>query len=588
MDASILFEDFEEAFHNVFNNTFEQASEKYSKEAYLQRGERIESLARQHFEKELKEISFSSFEEMLFAPSLKEWSTDLGNEVAKSVIRPILRRSKDADDAMLNQVVDFINRDMPFRLSIKKAVPDEYVGLHRFLKKMDPAEWVMKMTLEEDGFEELLVISRSHMAQAKGRKDISLVSGRCWADAGLFLSNLVIFSLVLRETKKVKERNQEDEVASEVHKFLSEMHDKGIRNVISGFKCKEELYCNKDWFYHLPIYVWDRNGDLPVCLRRVVLLVKKEGYKVHEIKDIPELRNVRELIGNDAGMILSRDSLPFFLGIFFSDIWDHVRYHDLVSCNRGSFWPQISCGFNVLYGIFEILLKINQRKVKSIQYIRSLKDSYAKSYQQKKNIPQKVISAMEASEFNNSFGYVEFDELVDLDKINIIQKQYQVFKDTYFRDLDIKDNAIRFRRLGNHKAAGLYYPFLKCLCVDIHNPSSLIHEFGHLLDFELGGMFHGLSSRAEFRNVRNRYEFLLRSNPSIAEQKGKYNLDYFLEPTEIFARSFEVYMAKCMEMDNSLLPDSFSEVYPISDETYMEAVKTYFDWFMKSAVKVAA
>lgn len=47
-------------------------------------------------------------------------------------------------------------------------------------------------------------------------------------------------------------------------------------------------------------------------------------------------------------------------------------------------------------------------------------------------------------------------------------------------------NRFKVRKLGNHKALGLYYPEAKVLVVDVDSPSSFIHEYGHLLDYKFG------------------------------------------------------------------------------------------------------
>ena len=59
--------------------------------------------------------------------------------------------------------------------------------------------------------------------------------------------------------------------------------------------------------------------------------------------------------------------------------------------------------------------------------------------------------------------------------------------------------------------------------------------------------------------------------------KGKYGLSYFLTPTEIFARSFEVYFSKVLNVESSLIPEVFDREYPITDDEYMFEIKEYFD-----------
>ena len=113
----------------------------------------------------------------------------------------------------------------------------------------------------------------------------------------------------------------------------------------------------------------------------------------------------------------------------------------------------------------------------------------------------------------------------------------------------------------------------------IKYPHSLIHEYGHLIDYEYGRLSHEFA----FYHIRKLYEQHL-SRLSVEDSvvseklngKTKYNLSYYQEPTEIFARSFELYVSKCLGVKNSLLPLDFGWEYPC-DEKFIEAVKFYFD-----------
>ena len=130
-----------------------------------------------------------------------------------------------------------------------------------------------------------------------------------------------------------------------------------------------------------------------------------------------------------------------------------------------------------------------------------LSGDYARSFQTKKNIPQKYIKAMAKSGFNEYFGYVEFDEECDLALMEELYKEYGAFA----KELKVQkfpEVSLRFRKLGNHKASGLYYYTLKCLCVDVRFPGSFVHEVGHAIDYHLDHIsekyaFHEVSERSE-------------------------------------------------------------------------------------------
>ncbi len=207
-------------------------------------------------------------------------------------------------------------------------------------------------------------------------------------------------------------------------------------------------------------------------------------------------------------------------------------------------------------------------------YVQSRKTGdYAKSYETKKGIPEKVKKAMEAYS-KELFGYVEIDEDCDLELTDTIHKEIKAFCGKFLPNFKLEKAALRFRKLGNHKAVGLYYPFFNCLCVDIRCPSSFVHELGHLIDHQKGS--GRLSDKAAFAHVRRLYE--RNFNTAGKELKGKYDRSYYLDPTEIFARSFEIFISKRIKADicepDKDLGKEFA--YP-ADEKYREEVERYFN-----------
>lgn len=237
-------------------------------------------------------------------------------------------------------------------------------------------------------------------------------------------------------------------------------------------------------------------------------------------------------------------------------------------------------GGSWLMDAFQALYEEKHSVLEQYREYKKSASGYALSFMDKKNIPQKTVKAMEKSLLNAYFGYVEYDEDVDLSKVAIVEKEFQVFKDTYLSGINSMKNAVRFRKLGNHKAVGLYYPGVKCLCVDFRYPTSFVHEYGHLIDYELGE----LSLKGEFHRIRTLYKEYLSKRPEEEKKKmkGKYNLAYYLKPTEVFARSFELYARYALSVDNDLLPKEFDKaVYPCDEESFMQEVTAYFDALLK-------
>lgn len=114
--------------------------------------------------------------------------------------------------------------------------------------------------------------------------------------------------------------------------------------------------------------------------------------------------------------------------------------------------------------------------------------------------------------------------------------------------------------------------------MDIENPYSLVHEYGHMLDYHNGIV----SEKYDFQKIRADYEILFDKNVAESKKKltGKYDKKYYLTPTEIFARCFEIYV-KHKGLDNSIIEQEFDFAYP-SDEHFVEMVIEYFEKFLEN------
>lgn len=215
------------------------------------------------------------------------------------------------------------------------------------------------------------------------------------------------------------------------------------------------------------------------------------------------------------------------------------------------------------------------------KYLREVNGDYATSYMDLKNKPEKYLTAAKNSAFKKYFGEVEYDPDIDLGKVAELEKEFLAI--IPFFNVKLSNAVIRFRKLGHHGAIGLYYPFFNCLCVDIRAPRSFVHELFHLIDWETDE----LSLKYDFFEIRKGYEKELRNSLSAMGEgelkkkltgKSKYNIDYYLEPSEIFARCGELYAYRTMGIRNSLSKiDNFTDFgYDISDTLY-EKIKKYYD-----------
>lgn len=106
---------------------------------------------------------------------------------------------------------------------------------------------------------------------------------------------------------------------------------------------------------------------------------------------------------------------------------------------------------------------------------------------------------------------------------------------------------LKFRKLGKHKATGLYHPMFNIIAVDVRDTTSFIHEFGHYLDFTYQGGEEECSLQDDFADILASYQDTL--------PKGISKCAYFKTPTEVFARGFELWVFETIISDSPLLQD---------------------------------
>ncbi len=216
----------------------------------------------------------------------------------------------------------------------------------------------------------------------------------------------------------------------------------------------------------------------------------------------------------------------------------------------------------------------------------------AKPYETLKNIPEKYVSVMEKSKLNEYFGYIEVDPDIVLHEgeigymyeengkkgVDTIYNDFIALARTFgFKKRD--EVSLRFRKLGNYHAAGLYWPSLKCICVDFRMPGSFAHEYLHMLDYEA----NEISKMQIFREIRDLYSYELRTAARkdknlAARLKGKYDLDYYLKATETFARCGEIYFYRCCGICNALVKHFNDDAFAYPDNPKLEEkIREFFD-----------
>lgn len=108
---------------------------------------------------------------------------------------------------------------------------------------------------------------------------------------------------------------------------------------------------------------------------------------------------------------------------------------------------------------------------------------------------------MTTSQFlSHGFRFVEYDNATDLNKIAQLEGERSYLG---FPRVEASPD-LRFRKLGKHKATGLYSPYHNTLCVDIRNVNSFVHEYAHLIDFKRHT--HTLSMHKDFASIVSTYQ----------------------------------------------------------------------------------
>ena len=136
------------------------------------------------------------------------------------------------------------------------------------------------------------------------------------------------------------------------------------------------------------------------------------------------------------------------------------------------------------------------------------------------------------------FSKVEQDFLAVLDKLPQAKAQPE----------------LKFRRLGKHKAWGIYSPALNILAVDVRHTESFIHEYGHYLDFKHGDEVY--SEMSTFFPIIKAYEKKLSElagDSRYAQKLTAKRMSYYLIPTEIFARAFELWVSGTIISDATII-----------------------------------
>lgn len=224
---------------------------------------------------------------------------------------------------------------------------------------------------------------------------------------------------------------------------------------------------------------------------------------------------------------------------------------------------------------------INELGKEQSDKFKESSSSYARSFEDKKNINNYILKAMENNKFiGDSFKYVEIDNDVDLEQFKKVEENYKYLVDNKIIPKLPEQIDLRFRKLGKMKAgsgmgvAGVYFPQFKTITIDISNEYSFIHEYGHALDYLNSYNQETLSKEYDFADIVKKYRENLRKNDSTLDYK---DVAYYSEETEIFARGFELYIKNKFGEKARLLKHSYYSSEYQAFDGIKEELFSYFD-----------
>ena len=524
---------------------------------------RLLTLAKQKYEERVRELNITEAEEELYSFKGYRFLDLRGKQkvIARKIMRPAVRQYTQAPMKWNRYLTGVCHLEKEIQIEInpeEKKITDQFAG-----KKIATGD-LLKVTLYPTPAEEVVVYGYTMSGETCTETAVPNHRDIIVADLPYFFAGIYLYRRLAEEIKRMQEMTAEERKLDYNYQIIMRLFADTYKRYPDLFQMKGKevaAYC-KDY----------------LATADSVLSSSKAYYNPYKISYI----TAKDIFVNEAFQYFMFKRM-IFGRIPFHGYFDFVNYSP--KKKRGQI--VLTEGFEP-FSHYEFLVNsLEETRISVVRNYKKYKASeteYAKSYMTKKNQSVKLKNKIAGSLFWDYFGYVEYDEDIDYDAIEQYEKEFEIFYHKYFKGLDLSENTIRFRKLGQHHAAGLYYPHAKCLCVDISYPGSFIHELGHLIDHEYGD----LSQRDDFAKVRiascDYYEKRKEEDDAFAKKLGgntKYNIDYYTEPTEIFARSFELYVYYIWHENSSLLESNYNDPQYECTKENLERIKEYFDKILK-------
>lgn len=206
------------------------------------------------------------------------------------------------------------------------------------------------------------------------------------------------------------------------------------------------------------------------------------------------------------------------------------------------------------------------------KYVKETSSTVATAFDDKKNPDELHKKMMKNTPLNKFFRKVEIDNDVDAAEFEDFERAYAEVRASMPTIPAGREPELRIRKLGKHRATGLFAPHKNAVAIDVRDSSSFVHEMSHHWDIAVMG---NASLSPEFRDVVRGYSKGLRVPPGLSKKA-----DYYTTPTEVFARGMEVYLNERKGINNRLVnPTSFADFDYQPIQSNPELKKKMFDYF---------
>lgn len=301
--------------------------------------------------------------------------------------------------------------------------------------------------------------------------------------------------------------------------------EKNLRNIFKS------SYNEATYTVHLPLIDLNLKAAFDKEAVRDLLITKMLDTSYKDFKKI--IRKIDDIYKIDENTIQTKEDAIHFIGLYA----ERKKYEILLSkiknlTNEFSDYREKTSNKNKTLIDNEITL--NRAMIDSViqnstyfskeEGLAQISNSHKKEFKKVENIYEKYIKQ------GKYLTAIEIDPDVSLDAITNVLDQLQ-------EDINLnitKNFVLKFRKLGNYNANGLYMSNFNIVACDIKEPSALIHELTHLVDISNTEIY-----QQPYRNyIINKYKDLCDLDLFSEDQKKKSS--YYFNDKEIIARLGEI------------------------------------------------